>query len=178
MNTVLQDIRSNLKHAMEAEVALRKMGVTSGTRFDYAVAQKTVSRAIISMIPELEVKPDDTNADDIYKLLKKYIKNEKERQLYIVKHITKDDVDGINAADLKKLVNEKIQELGDHLKTDRIRIAELYLPHGPTENEIRVYILANLDLSQFKNKMQAMGQVMKAFPGCDGNFVKKILMSM
>ena len=130
------------------------------------------------MIHELGKKPDETTIGDIFKLLKKYAGNEKERQLYIQKHITESDVDGISPSDLKKLVNKEIQDLGDELYTLEIIIAESYLPPQPSTEEIKNYISDNIDFSQFKNKMQAMGGIMKAFPGCDGNFIKDILLKL
>jgi hypothetical protein len=178
MNKLLTTIKHDLKVAMKIEVNLRKEGITSGSKFDNAVAHKTVSRAIISMIPELGMKPEDTKIADIYKLLKKYSGNEKERQLYVGKHITESDVDGISSSDLKKLVKNKIQELGNKLDTLVVIIADSYLPKGPSEEEIGHFIKDHLDLSIYKNKMQAMGPIMKAFPGCDGNFVKNILLKL
>ena len=178
MNKILLSIKHNLKVAMKIEIELRKEGITSGPKFDEAIANKTVSRAIISMIPDLGVKPEETTVDHIYKLLKKYSSNEKERQLYIDKHITEADVEGLSASELKKLVNKKILELGDKLWTLNVLMAESYLPIGATEEDIKDYIRDHIDLSQFKNKMQAMGPIMKAFPGCDGNFVKNILIKL
>ena len=184
MNNLLKTIKHDLKVAMKIEVEIRKNPaegdfiVSQQGKLENAIAHKTVSRAIISMIPELGMKPEDTKIADIYKLLKKYAGNEKERQLYIGKHITESDVAGISASDLKKLVKNKIQELGTKLDTLVIIIAESYLPKGPTEEEIGHFIKDHLDLSQFKNKMQAMGSIMKAFPGCDGNFVKNILLKL
>jgi len=178
MNDLLLAIKHDLKIAMTKEIRLRKEGITSGTKFENAIAHKNVSRAIISMIPELGKKPQDTTVNDIIKLLKKYAKNEKERQLYLDKIITKDDVDDISASNLKKLINEKILELGVKLDTLNILVAESYLPIGVTEEEIKDYISDNIDLTQFKNKIQAMGPLMKAFPGCNGNFIKDILLKV
>lgn len=178
MNRILLAIKHDLKVAMTEEVQLRKGGITSGSKFENAIAHKTVSRAIISMIPELGIKAKDTTVDHIYKLLNKFAKQQKERQLYIDKHLTKADVADISASDLKKLVKKKILELGDKLYTLNILVAESYLPIGATEEEIKEYIIDNIDLTQFKNKMQAMGPLMKAFPGCNGNFIKGILLKM
>lgn len=178
MNQLLKQIKHDLRIAMTTEIKLRKQGITSHTQFNNAVAHKTVSRAIISMIPELRKKSDETTVEDIYKLLKKYAGNEKERQLYIQRHITESHVDGISSSDLKKLVNKKIQDLGNSLDTLTIIIAESYLPKKATEEEIIKWISKNLDLSSFKNKMQAMGPIMKQFKGCDGNFIKDILLKL
>lgn len=178
MSKILSRIKSTLKMAMKIEMTCRKEEATSGMVYDMAIDQKTVARAIISMFPEIGKKADQATDEDTIKLLKKYISQEKERQLYIDKHITEADIDGIKSAELKKLVNRKYQELGDKLTSDKIKFAQAYLPVGPTEEEISNYIKDNIDFSQFKNKMQAMSQIMKAFPGCDGNFVKNILLKI
>ena len=175
---LLDRIRDDLKNAMKTEVRLRKSNEYSKKLYEIVVAQKTVSRAIISMFPEIGKKPEDGTDDDVIKLVKKYINQQKERQLYIDKHIIPADVDGIKSSELKRLINKKYQELGSKLSSPEIIIAQKYLPVGPTEEEISKYIREHVDLSQFKNKMQAMGQIMKAFPGCDGNFVKNILLKI
>ncbi len=57
-----------------------------------------------------------------------------------------------------------------------LRIIESYLPQTADEAEIRAWIDANIDFSQFKNKMQAMRPIMAHFgSGADGETVKKIL---
>lgn len=131
------------------------------------------------MFPEIGKKPHDANDDDVIKLLKKYISQEKERLLYHYRHIKEEDVEGgITYKELKKIVDEKIQELGDSLTSEKIEIAKNYLPKQASEEEIITWIKENIDFSQFKNKMQAMGPIMKQFKGCDGNFVKNILMGL
>jgi len=102
MSKILKKIKEDLKLYMSKEVKLRKKGITLGEEFNNAVAYKTVARAIISMFPEIGKKPADANDDDVIKLLKKYINQEKERLLYSYRHITEEDVDGINYSDLKK----------------------------------------------------------------------------
>ena len=45
--------------------------------------------------------------------------------------------------------------------------------------DITVWIAANIDFSQFKSPMQAMGPIMKHFgKQADGNLVKQILSEM
>jgi hypothetical protein len=45
-----------------------------------------------------------------------------------------------------------------------------------SEEEIVAWINENIDFSEFKNKMQAMGSIMKHFgPAADGDTVKQIL---
>ena len=58
-------------------------------------------------------------------------------------------------------------------------IIEAYLPRMATEEEIGLWIAANIDFSAYKNKMQAMGPIMKHFgKTADGNAVKRVLQSM
>lgn len=63
--------------------------------------------------------------------------------------------------------------------SDYLQALELYLPQMATEEEIMAWTKANIDLSQFKSPMQAMGAIMKHFgKTADGNAVKKILGSI
>ncbi|MGA8178988.1 MAG: hypothetical protein WB792_02945 [Desulfobacterales bacterium] len=56
---------------------------------------------------------------------------------------------------------------------------ESYLPKMAAEEEISAWIRQNVDFSKFKNKMQAMGAIMKHFgASADGNIVKEILQKM
>lgn len=178
MSEILFKIKVKLKIAMIEESRLRKEGITSGKEFDDAIAHKTVSRAIISMFPEIGIKPDKATDDDCIKLLKKYISQEKERQLYLDKHLTQSDIEGVSPKELKKLVGEKLSELGDNLTSQKIKIASDYLPKQASKEEIVKWIEENIDFSTYKNKMQAMGPIMKNFKGCDGNFIKDILLKI
>ena len=57
---------------MTVEVKYRKHTSTPhGIAYDVVIAQKTVSRAIISMFPEIGKKPAQATDDDTIKLLKK-----------------------------------------------------------------------------------------------------------
>jgi len=179
MSEILKRIREDLKIVMTIEVAYRKKVKTPhGESFDMLVAQKTVSRSIISMFPEIKKKPAEGTDDDVIKLLKKYIAQEKERSIYQLGYLKEKDVKGKSATEVKTLVSNTIKELGDSLTSNHIRIAKKYLPKQAAEEEITLWIGENLDLSSFKNKMQAMGPIIKQFKGCDGNFVKSILMEL
>jgi len=83
---------------------------------------------------------------------------------------------------LKKLMKsekEVLEQKGEAADSEFIRVIEDYLPKMATEEEITVWIHQNIDFSQFKNKMQAMGLIMKHFGATtDGNFVKKIIQKM
>ena len=60
--------------------------------------------------------------------------------------------------------------------SEYLEILEAYLPKMATEEEIAAWAKANIDLSQFKSAMQAMGPIMKHFgKSADGNVVKKVL---
>jgi len=177
-SVIMLQIKVKLRIAMMEQSRLIKEGIKSGDEYDKAIAHKTVARAIISMFPEIGKKPDQATDDDCIKLLKKYISQEKERLLYSEKHLTQSDVEGLKPAELKKLVNTKMTELAENLTSPMIEIAQDYLPEQASEEEIENWIKENIDLTQFKNKMQAMGPIMKQFKGCDGNVVKRILQGM
>jgi hypothetical protein len=60
--------------------------------------------------------------------------------------------------------------------SDYLRILESYLPRQASAEEIAAWIKANIDFSRFKNKMQAMGPIMKQFgKAADGKLVNQIL---
>lgn len=182
MSVILKKIKEDLKSAMLGEIKIRKEGPADGdfivsqqSLLEKYICQKEVSRAIISMFPEIGTKPGKATDDDTIKLLKKYISMEKTRQLYIDKHITEKDVEGLNASQLNTLVISKFNELGEKLTSPKIQIAKQYLPGQASEEEVIAWIKENIDLSQFKNKMQAMKPIMNQFRGMDGNFIRKIL---
>jgi uncharacterized protein YqeY len=83
---------------------------------------------------------------------------------------------------LKKLMKsekEVLEKKGDETESDFIKVIENYLPKMATEDEIKMWIEQNIDFAEFKNKMQAMGSIMKHFGAtADGNSVKKILQEM
>jgi uncharacterized protein YqeY len=93
------------------------------------------------------------------------------------KEMTDEEVVGI----LKKLVKsekELLSRKGEG-ESDFIAVIEGYLPKMATREEIVDWIGNNIDFSQFKNKMQAMGPIMKHFGAmADGNEIKKILQEM
>lgn len=63
--------------------------------------------------------------------------------------------------------------------SEYLEILESYLPKMASEEEIAAWAKANIDLSQFKSPMQAMGPIMKHFgKSADGNIVKKVLAGM
>ena len=83
---------------------------------------------------------------------------------------------------LKKLMKserEVLEQKGETADSEFIKVIENYLPKMATEEEITAWIHQNIDFSQFKNKMQAMGVIMKHFGAtADGSFVKTIIQKM
>lgn len=181
-SAILLQLRVALKLAMMEEVRLRKetLNEPAGDEWNKAICHKTVSRAIISMFPEIGIKPNDASDDDVIKLLKKYISQEKERTIYELGYLKEKDIEGKSAPEVKKLVSSTIQKYGDEISKGSmvIQVALSYLPAQASEDEIVAWIQENIDFSQYKNKMQAMGPIMKQFKGADGNFVKGILLKL
>jgi uncharacterized protein YqeY len=83
---------------------------------------------------------------------------------------------------LRKLIKaerEVLEKKGEAADSAFIEIVESYLPKMAAEEEISEWIRQNVDFSQFKNKMQAMGVIMKHFgASADGNVVREILQKM
>ena len=91
--------------------------------------------------------------------------------------ITDDDVLGI----IRKLVkSEKILLEAKKEKTSEyLQALECYLPQMASREEIATWITENINFSEFKSPMQAMGPIMKHFgKQADGNIVKQILQEM
>jgi len=88
--------------------------------------------------------------------------------------ITNDDIIGIiqGLAKSERIVLEaKKEESSEYLN-----ILESYLPKMAGREEIIAWIKANIDFSEYKNKMQAMGAIMKHFgKQADGKMVNTIL---
>jgi hypothetical protein len=60
-----------------------------------------------------------------------------------------------------------------------LEILGAYLPAMASEAEIADWIRDNIDLGAYKNKMQAMGDIMRHFgSNAEGNTVKKVLQTM
>ncbi len=82
---------------------------------------------------------------------------------------------------LKKLIKsekEVIERQGSTGASHFIAVLEPYLPQTVSEAEVEAWIRDNIDFGRYKNKMQAMGEIMRHFgEGADGNQVKSILQS-
>lgn len=88
--------------------------------------------------------------------------------------ITNDDILGIIQGLIKS--ERIVLEAKKEPTSDYLQILESYLPRQVSREEIVAWIKANLDLGHYKNKMQAMGAVMKHFgKTADGKLVNQIL---
>ena len=88
--------------------------------------------------------------------------------------ISNDDVIGIIKGLTKS--EQTVLEITGQTSSDYFEILQSYLPKMIDKEEITIWIKNNIDFSQFKNKMQAMGPVMKHFGKlADGKLVNQIL---
>ncbi len=111
--------------------------------------KKDTLRVVIGELGRSDKK--ELSDDEVIKVLRKLIKSEK----------------------------EVLDKKGDDSDSEYINIIESYLPKMATDEEVKKWIEQNIDFSQFKNKMQAMGLIMKHFGSlADGNMVRKILQEM
>jgi uncharacterized protein YqeY len=88
--------------------------------------------------------------------------------------ITNNDIIGIiqGLAKSERIVLEAKKEDS----SEYLEILESYLPKMASRGEIIAWIKNNVDFSQYKNKMQAMGTIMKHFGKlADGKMVNEIL---
>ena len=131
------------------------MSLQQQIRADLKTAMKNRDRlrtdAVRVLIGEFQRQPDKELSDQqVAGIIKKLIKSEKEL-----------------------LAASGAQESGF------IDVLEGYLPRQASEEEIREWIKAHIDFSEFNNTMQAMKPIMAHFAGnADGNTVKKILQSL
>ena len=128
------------------------------------VAAKNTLRQIMAEYPSLTVpitlesgkkttrpkKPEEITDDDIIGIIQKLVKSE------------------------NTVLEAKKQETSDYLE-----ILDSYLPRMATKEEIVVWINDNIDFTEFKSAMQAMGPIMKHFGKlADGKLVKQILQDL
>lgn len=79
---------------------------------------------------------------------------------------------------LKKMLNNERETLAaaGQATSDFIRVIESYLPRMASEAEIEAWIKGNIDFSAYKNKMQAMRDIMAHFgANAEGTVVKAVL---
>jgi uncharacterized protein len=88
--------------------------------------------------------------------------------------ITNDDIIGIIQGLIKS--EHVVLEAKQEATSAYLQILEAYLPRQVAREEIVDWVRGNIDFSQFKNKMQAMGVIMKHFgKTADGKLVNDIL---
>jgi uncharacterized protein YqeY len=88
--------------------------------------------------------------------------------------ITNDDIIGI----IQGLIKSELimLEARKEATSDYLQILGAYLPRQVAREEIVDWVRGNIDFAQFKNKMQAMGVIMKHFgKSADGKLVNDIL---
>ena len=81
---------------------------------------------------------------------------------------------------LRKLIKSEQETLARAKKpegeSEYLRIVSAYLPDLADDDEIRKWITSNIDFASYKNKMQAMRDIMAHFgPRADGARVKAVL---
>lgn len=108
--------------------------------------KKSTLRVVMGEFARSETKA--LSDDDVVKVLKKMVKSERETM-------------------------DRSGKTGD---SEYIRILESYLPKMASDEELQQWIAENIDFSKYKNKMQAMKDIMGHFgSAADGSRVKEIL---
>ena len=101
----------------------------------------------------------------------------KSTRLKTAEEITDDDIIGIIQGLVKS--EKTVLEIKKEEGSDYLTAIEAYLPQMASRDEILAWVNTEIDLSQFKSPMQAMGPIMKHFgKQADGNLVKEILQSL
>ena len=91
--------------------------------------------------------------------------------------ITNDDIIGIINGLVKS--EQTVLEIKREATSEYLEILKRYLPKMVSREAIVAWIKDNIDFSQYKNKMQAMGTIMKHFgKTADGKQVNQILQEM
>jgi hypothetical protein len=177
LSVLLRKMKKDLHVAMKREIEMKKTDTDSGTIYEACISVKEMVRSVISMCPEIGSKPEKVTDEQTIQLIKRFIMMEKTRLLYTEKHLTEVMVKDLSASKLNVLTKNTITDLGDKLTSMKISIAQSYLPKTATisANDIKEWIKRNINFDDYKNKMQAMGPIMKHFKGADGNIVRKIL---
>ena len=122
---------------------------------------RTTLRMIISEFPKLTV-PITLES------------GKKSTRLKKPEEITDDDVIGIIKGLTKS--EQTVLEITGQTASDYLEILQSYLPQMIDREAITIWISENIDFSQYKNRMQAMGSVMKHFGKlADGKIVNQIL---
>lgn len=137
-------------------------------------------KGVFKMTMQVQIKKDLMQAmkakDDEKKNTLRIVMGEFAREE--AKELTDDTVIKI----IKKLVKserETIAHSGQSGESRYIEILESYLPKMAADDDIRQWITENIDFSTYKNKMQAMKDIMGHFGlAADGSRVKDILQNL
>jgi uncharacterized protein YqeY len=98
----------------------------------------------------------------------------KSNRLKTPEEITNDDIIGIINGLVKS--ERTVLDAKNEVTSTYLEILQAYLPKMVSREEIIAWIKENIDFSQYKNKMQAMGTIMKHFGrNADGKQVNLIL---
>ena len=74
---------------------------------------------------------------------------------------------------------KSVLELQKKENSPYLKVIESYLPKMASREEIKAWIIENIDFTEHKNPMQAIGAVMKHFGKlADGNLVKSVLQEL
>jgi len=84
---------------------------------------------------------------------------------------------------LRKLINDEKENVERLKKSDiyhqyfspYLLILENYVPQQISEDEVRKWIIDNIDFSQYKNKNESIKVVKTKFKNYDGKIIKKII---
>ncbi len=88
--------------------------------------------------------------------------------------ITDDDILGIIQGLIKS--EHVLLAAKNEASSEYLRMLEAYLPAQASRAEILAWVDANIDFSRYKNRIQAMGEIMKHFgKTADGKLVSQIL---
>jgi uncharacterized protein YqeY len=122
---------------------------------------RTTLRMIISEFPKLTVPITLESGKKTTRLKKP-------------EEITNDDVIGVIKGLAKS--EQTVLELTGQTTSDYLETLQSYLPKLIDREAITIWITENIDFSRYKNRMQAMGPVMKHFGKvADGKIVNQIL---
>lgn len=94
-----------------------------------------------------------------------------------LQRLDKNIIDEQTISVLKKLVKyeeENLERL--NLKESEYSlILKNYLPQQISEEDIKNWVINNIDFSQFKNKFESIRVIKEHFPDSDGKVIKKII---
>lgn len=160
--------------------------MTDGTKEEYGWSQEMPISLYDALKKELKMamlKKNPSVRDTLRQIMAEFPKltvpltlesGKKSTRLKKPEEITDDDIIGIIKGLLKS--EQTVLEIKKEETSEYLEILRSYLPATASPEEIAAWIKANIDFSQFKNKMQAMGPIMKYFgKRADGKQVNQIL---